>query len=98
MLPLYFLLATMEVWSGVLRGLGRSFVSTAISLIGICAFRVVWIMTVFRATGTLDMIYISYPISWGLTALVNFACSALFLMRKMKQADKPDAPPADPPA
>ena len=92
MLPLYFLLATMEVGSGVLRGLGRSFVSTAISLIGICAFRVVWIMTVFRATGTLEMIYISYPISWGLTALVNFTCSALFLVRKMKQAGKSGAP------
>lgn len=85
MMPLYFLLAAMEVGSGVLRGLGRSFVSTAVSLIGICVFRVVWILTVFRATGTLEMIYISYPISWALTALVHFTCAALYLRRQEKR-------------
>ena len=85
MMPLYFLLAAMEVGSGVLRGLGRSFVSTAVSLIGICLFRVVWILTVFRATGTLEMIYISYPISWGLTALVHFTCAAIYLRRQEKK-------------
>ena len=85
MLPLYFLLATMEVGSGVLRGLGKSFISTTVSLIGICVFRVVWIFTVFRATGTLEMIYISYPISWGLTALVNFICAAIYLRKQEKR-------------
>ena len=92
MMPLYFLLAAMEVGSGVLRGLGRSFVSTAVSLVGVCLFRIIWLSTVFRATGTLEMIYISYPISWAVTALVHFTCSALFLVRKMKQAGKSDAP------
>ena len=90
MMPLYFLLATMEVGSGVLRGLGKSFISTTVSLIGICVFRVVWIFTVFRATGTLEMIYISYPISWGLTALVNFICTVIVLQKRRKeQKEKP---------
>lgn len=90
MMPPYLLLAAMEVGSGVLRGMGKSFVSTAVSLVGICLFRVVWIYTVFRATGTLEMIYISYPISWTLTALVHFSCAALILRsRQKRQKEEP---------
>lgn len=85
MMPLYFLLGVMEVGSGILRGLGKSFVSTAVSLVGICLFRIVWILTVFRATGTLEMIYISYPISWIITALVHFSCAALVLRKRQKE-------------
>ena len=74
MYPMYFLLAFMEVGSGILRGLGRSMTSTTVSLIGSCVFRIVWIFTVFAARPTLGVIYISYPISWGLTALIHFIC------------------------
>lgn len=59
----YFLCGTMEVMSGTLRGLGASMTSMIVSLIGACVFRVVWIATVFRLVGTLESIYISFPIS-----------------------------------
>lgn len=74
MYPLYFLLAFMEVGSGVLRGLGKSMTSTTVSLIGSCLLRIVWICTVFAAHPSLEIIYVSYPISWGLTALIHFIC------------------------
>lgn len=74
MYPMYFLLAFMEVGSGILRGLGKSMTSTTVSLIGSCVFRIVWIFTVFAAHPTLGVIYVSYPISWGLTALIHFIC------------------------
>lgn len=74
MYPMYFLLAFMEVGSGVLRGLGKSLTSTTVSLIGSCLLRIVWIYTVFAAHTTLEIIYLSYPISWGLTALIHFIC------------------------
>ena len=74
MYPLYFLLAFMEVGSGVLRGLGKSMTSTTVSLIGSCVLRIVWICTVFAAHPSLEIIYVSYPISWGLTALIHFIC------------------------
>ncbi|MGN0493177.1 MAG: MATE family efflux transporter [Acutalibacteraceae bacterium] len=74
MYPLYFLLAFMEVGSGILRGLGKSMTSTTVSLIGSCVFRIVWIFTAFAAHPTLGIIYVSYPISWGLTALIHFIC------------------------
>lgn len=74
MFPAYFALAFMEVGSGILRGLGKSVTSTTVSLIGSCVFRIVWIFTAFAAHPTLGVIYISYPISWGLTALIHFIC------------------------
>ena len=80
----YFLLACMEVGSGVLRGLGRSVTSTLVSLAGACLLRVVWISTVFRHYETLESIYISYPISWGLTAAIHLALSLLVLRRLIK--------------
>lgn len=75
----YFIISAMEVGSGTMRGLGRSMTSTVICLLGACALRIVWVMTVFRALGTLESIYISYPVSWVLTGLALFICSAVIL-------------------
>lgn len=75
----YAIIALMEVGCGVLRGLGKSLTSTMISLIGACLFRIVWISTVFRVTPTLNMIYISYPVSWALTGIFQFLFAALAL-------------------
>ncbi len=82
----YSLLAFMEVGGGVVRGLGRSVTSTIVSLIGACAFRVVWLTTVFNwvferdgAVAGLKSIYLSYPISWALTAAIQLVC-ALFIL------------------
>ncbi len=83
--PLYFLLAFMEVGSGVLRGLGKSLTSTAVSLIGSCVLRIVWIYTVFAAFPSLDAIYISYPLSWGMTALIHFICSVTVRKKLMRR-------------
>ncbi len=86
MIP-YFLLAFMEVGCGVLRGLGKSIMSTTISLIGSCLLRIVWLATVFRLSPTLETVYMSYPVSWGLTALIHFTCSILVRRRYIKRAE-----------
>lgn len=83
MLSTYFLLAWMEIGSGVLRGLGKSMTSTVVTLVGSCLFRIVWLATVFRAVGTLDSVYVSYPLSWGVTAAVHFICAVVILKRKL---------------
>ena len=91
MFPPYFTLAFMEVGSGILRGLGKSATSTIVSLIGSCLFRVVWIFTVFAARPTLGIIYVSYPISWAMTALIHFLCSTAVrkkLLRTQKVTEK----------
>lgn len=83
MFTTYFLLAFMEVGSGVVRGLGKSTASTVISLIGSCILRIVWISTIFKAYPTLDAIFISYPISWALTAAIQLSFALVYLKKKL---------------
>lgn len=80
----YFLCGLMNVCTGVLRGMGRSIVSTGISLVGACVFRVVWLKTVFVAIPTLDAIFVSYPVSWLITGAVAFAVIQVLLHRILK--------------
>ena len=68
---LYFLCGIMDVICGCIRGLGNSIIPMIVSLLGACAFRLIWIVTVFKRIGTLDILYVSYPISWTLTAFFH---------------------------
>ncbi len=80
----YFTLAFMEVGSGVVRGLGKSITSTIVSLIGACLFRVLWLYTVFSMFPTIEVLYLSYPISWSLTALFQFIVAYTTRKKYMK--------------
>ena len=80
----YFTLAFMEVGSGALRGLGKSTLSTVISLIGSCVLRLVWIYFIFPLNPTLYMVYLSYPITWTLTAATHFTVSMIVRRRYMR--------------
>ncbi len=81
----YFLCGIMDVCTGVLRGLGKSLTSTIISLLAVCAFRIVWLMTVFEANQTLEMIFISYPISWILAIVADLAFIRFILKKLLKE-------------
>lgn len=70
----YFLCGIMDVMVGSIRGLGYSVMPMIVSLTGACAFRVLWIFTIFQWEHTLFILYISYPISWILTAGVHILC------------------------
>lgn len=70
----YFICGVMDTMVGVLRGMGYSIMPMLVSLTGACAFRVIWIFTVFAADRTLTTLYISYPVSWLITALAHFIC------------------------
>ena len=80
----YFLCGLMDNCSGVLRGMGKSLTSTIISLIGACLFRVVWLLTIFPAFPTLEIIYVSYPISWILTMGTAFIIIQVLLNKCIK--------------
>lgn len=80
---LYFLCGIMDVLVGSLRGLGYSIIPMIVSLIGACGLRVVWLMTVFVMIPTVDIVYLSYPVSWIVTALVHFMTYCI-VFRKIK--------------
>lgn len=78
----YFLCGMMEVVVGSLRGMGYSVLPMLVALAGTCAFRVIWVMVVFRQLQTLECLYWSYPISWALTFLAHLVCFVIVYRRK----------------
>ena len=59
-----------EIPAGVLRGSGHALYPAVSTMLGTCAFRIVWICTVFRAQPTLPMLYHAFPLSWAATILL----------------------------
>ena len=68
----YFLCGLMDTQVGVLRGIGYSVVPMIVSLVGSCALRLLWVATIFQLNRTPEMLYLSYPVSWVITAATHF--------------------------
>lgn len=89
---LYSLVCTI---SSAVRGLGYSITPMVISLVGICVLRIIYIYTFFpmEAFHTIFGLYLSYPISWGITALAH-GISYIFISKKaFKKMFVPDNVP-----
>ena len=71
LLTTYFLCGIMDVISGSLRGLGHSFKPMIVTLLGVCAFRVFWVVKIFPLDRTMQNLIISYPVSWSLVIICN---------------------------
>ena len=71
---LYFLCGMMDVMVGSIRGLGYAVMPMIVSLLGACALRVIWVLTIFQVYHTQFSLYISYPISWAVTFLAHLGC------------------------
>ena len=82
----YFICGLMDTAVGSLRGMGYSMLPMVVSLTGACAFRVVWIFTVFASFRSLTVLYISYPISWSITMAAHLFCY-FKLRRKFPKED-----------
>lgn len=82
----YFLCGIMDVCVGCLRGIGYSFLPMVVSLLGACGFRILWIFTVFKGHHDLHTLYISYPISWAITASVHIICFLILYRRMVKKS------------
>ncbi len=86
--PEFILYAVMNTCAGTLRGFGKSSTAAAISFVGTCVFRVLWIYTVFRAFENLESIFLSYPISWLLTGIFFLGTVLLTLRKKMRGGEE----------
>lgn len=75
----YFLCGIMEIFSGSLRGMGATLAPMFVSVMGACVFRIFWVYAILPLTGSLETLYLSYPISWVLTGGVHLIfCLATF--------------------
>ena len=84
----YFLCGVMDVLAGSIRGMGYSILPMLVSLTGACLLRIVWVMTIFQLYRTQMSLYVSYPISWGLTALAHLVCYLVVRKRAFQKAQQ----------
>ncbi len=78
----YGICGCMEALAGSVRGLGRSVEPTIMHLIGIGVFRIVWIMTFFRAHSNLKALYMCYPLSWVVTSVLQLSLLCIIIKKK----------------
>lgn len=67
----YGISAFMDCTIAASRGLGKSLAPTVIVLLGSCAFRILWVYTVFAHFGTITSLYLLYAFSWAITAVAE---------------------------
>lgn len=80
----YFLCGLMDMIPGSMRGVGYSAVPMILSIIGTVGTRLVWIYGVFPEHRSLYVLFMSYPVSWGLTIVMQAIC-LVFVRRKIRK-------------
>ncbi|NLP22581.1 MAG: MATE family efflux transporter [Erysipelotrichaceae bacterium] len=70
MAPFYITYVAIEIIAGALRGVGDTIIPTVITLVGICALRILWIFIMFGRYPQIETIAICYPISWVATSII----------------------------
>lgn len=72
-LTTYYLCGIMDALANCIRGIGHSLMPVISSLCCVCAYRILWLFTIFRISQfhTPFMIFVTYPISWILCYIVN---------------------------
>ena len=70
----YLIGGIMEITTGMVRGLGSSLAPMIISIFCVCGLRILTVLTLFQipALHSLETLYVSYPISWGLCIIFTF--------------------------
>jgi len=82
----YFICGVMDVLTGLLRGMGYSTVPMIITVGGVCGLRLVWIYTVFAIFHTPEVLFISYLLSWVVTAIAQGTLYFIMQYRLLKKA------------
>ena len=70
LVPTYMTYICIEILSGAVRGAGDSLIPTLFILGGVCLLRVVWVLGVAPAYHSLEMVLLSYPITWTVTSVL----------------------------
>ncbi len=86
--PLFILYICIEILSGALRGTGDAVMPSVMTLLGVCALRVTWLLGVVPLNRTLNMVLLCYPITWAVTSLlfVVYYFKSGWLKRSIRKA------------
>ena len=79
--PFYWELSILHGLAGTVRGTGKTIPPMVVLLVSLCVFRIGWIQWVLPFFSSIDGIFLLYPVSWGLGALmmVGYAWKANWL-------------------
>lgn len=80
----YFICGLMDLLPGAMRGMGYSTVPMLLSVIGTVGTRIFWIYCVFPSHHALDVLFISYPLSWLVTVVMQVVCY-IFVRRRVRR-------------
>lgn len=85
----YFLCGVTEVLTGLMRGMGKPIIPVAISIIGSCALRILWIITVCDIIfpGQIEWLYLVYPATWIVTSAALLICCVKTYKHLIRQRD-----------
>ena len=88
--PYYCLWTGIEVLSAVLRGSGDAVWPVVIVGLGICLFRIIWVLTLFARFHTLPVLSFCYVASWAVTdfAILIYYRKGNWLNRRRMILDK----------
>jgi Na+-driven multidrug efflux pump len=76
----------MDVSGCQIRGMGKSIEPMIITLLGACGIRVLWLYTGYPLKQELWNLYLSYPLSWGITFIALFISFIVFEKRIKKHS------------
>lgn len=81
LVPTYITYVLIELLAGAVRGAGKAMAPTLISLFGVCALRLIWLLVAVPIHKTVYMVELSYPITWTATsvALAIYYCKGRWL-------------------
>lgn len=69
LVPFYVVWTVVEAIGGILRGVGDALIPFVITGVGVCVFRLVWVIVVFPQMRTLTGLLACWPLSWTITAI-----------------------------
>ncbi len=70
LVPTFVTYVTIEIYSGALRGIGDSWLPMLLTMLGVCALRVVWIVAAVPLRRTITTVVFSYPLTWSVTSVL----------------------------
>lgn len=70
-IPSFILYISIEIFSGAIRGAGKSLVPTLFTVLGICGLRLIW-LSMPNLTNTLEKVVSCYPVSWAVVTVLFF--------------------------
>lgn len=80
----YIIPGISEVVMGALRGMRRSGMPTLLNAFGACVPRLIWVFFVFPLHRTVTFLYLCYPISWTISAVLQ----VLYFLKIRRKLDR----------